>query len=468
MFIVTLENNGTVTEIHGEIEKLKSGKVVKGINSIDTFSFSLLPSNIGFNLIHDFMTLVKVYNTNKNRYEFYGRVLYSDTTMAESGLITKDVTCESYFGYMCDSQQIYVAEQNWTVIGLLRHIVNTHNSQVEAHKHFTIGEVTATDPNDNIYCGIQRENTWDTIKKKLIDVLGGEIRFRVNGETIYLDYLVEIGTTRSTKISVSRNMKSIKQEKDPSAYITRLIPLGCKLSNDSETRLDVATVNNGSIYIDDEQAIEIYGIHVGYVTWDDVTDANNLLSKGKAWLAENNKISIKYSITALDLSLLGLDVDDFEVHDYYPIENALIDVDDVARLIKKNVDVCEEIKSTIEFGENLKTLSDIQLEQAANTSTAVANVEGNLEAKIVALDNKTTQKFTVTDQDIKSINQRIETLEKAEGGVNFTTDKTLTLSEDGVLSVNTAVTVEADNTLPVTSAAVHTEIGNIDALLQTI
>ena len=54
------------------------------------------------------------------------------------------------------------------------------------------------------------------------------------------------------------------------------------------------------------------------------------------------------------------------------------------------------------------------------------------------------------------------------GGVNFTTDETLTLSPDSVLSVNTADVVEEDNTLPVTSAAVQITVGNIDELLKTI
>lgn len=54
-----------------------------------------------------------------------------------------------------------------------------------------------------------------------------------------------------------------------------------------------------------------------------------------------------------------------------------------------------------------------------------------------------------------------------EGGVAFVTDDTLTL-KDGVLGVNTAEKVEQDNTLPVTSAAVYTEVGNINALLETI
>lgn len=38
----------------------------------------------------------------------------------------------------------------------------------------------------------------------------------------------------------------------------------------------------------------------------------------------------------------------------------------------------------------------------------------------------------------------------------------------GALTVDTADAVEADNTLPVSSAAVHVEVGNIEALLATI
>lgn len=55
----------------------------------------------------------------------------------------------------------------------------------------------------------------------------------------------------------------------------------------------------------------------------------------------------------------------------------------------------------------------------------------------------------------------------AAGGSDFTTDETLKM-KNGVLSVNTAHDVEQDNTLPVTSAAVYVEVGNINALLETI
>lgn len=54
-----------------------------------------------------------------------------------------------------------------------------------------------------------------------------------------------------------------------------------------------------------------------------------------------------------------------------------------------------------------------------------------------------------------------------EGGVNFEVDETLAL-ENGILSVNRAEEPEPDNTLPITSAAVYTTVGNINALLETI
>lgn len=51
----------------------------------------------------------------------------------------------------------------------------------------------------------------------------------------------------------------------------------------------------------------------------------------------------------------------------------------------------------------------------------------------------------------------------------FKTDETLTLDpHTNVLTVNRADKAEQDNTLPITSAAVHTELGNIEVLLANI
>ena len=44
----------------------------------------------------------------------------------------------------------------------------------------------------------------------------------------------------------------------------------------------------------------------------------------------------------------------------------------------------------------------------------------------------------------------------------------LTIAEDGLLSVDVASEVDEDNTKPITSAAVFTEVGNINVLLSLI
>lgn len=78
---------------------------------------------------------------------------------------------------------------------------------------------------------------------------------------------------------------------------------------------------------------------------------------------------------------------------------------------------------------------------------------------------------SVTEKDNGKVMTVVEgkwaAAEPPESGVQFETDDTLTL-EDGMLRVNTADKVQKDNTLPVTSAAVYTEVGNINALLATI
>lgn len=461
MYIVTIENNGFITEIHGKTQKLKSGNVVKGINTIDTFSFSLLPSNAGFNSLYERKTFVRVYNTNKKRYEFQGRVLYTSPAMSDSGAITKDVVCESFLGFLCDSKQTYVDTRNWTVLELLNHIIDTHNSQLEDYKRIVIGEVTVTDKNDNLYCGIQREDTLTTIKNKLIDTLGGEIRLRVVDDVLFLDYLTQIGSVKTTPIALSRNMKSITQETDPSAYITRLIPLGAKEQGEdgteSEIRLDITTVNDGKNYIDDEQAIERFGLNVGYVEFDDVTSPAILLTKGKNWLANNNKLKVKYSITALDLSLLGLDIDDFDTHNYHPLENGLLGIDDTARINKKNIDICEEVKSTIEVGENFKTLSDIQQEQANKTNNAIASI-GQIKNDYV-----TNGKLTTTTAQLESLIQNTgESIVASVAGTYVTKE-----AEEELRQAVSAELKLLEDALNLKFTEANEEIKNVDGALQT-
>ena len=72
------------------------------------------------------------------------------------------------------------------------------------------------------------------------------------------------------------------------------------------------------------------------------------------------------------------------------------------------------------------------------------------------------------ENGLRKYNELIQEQIKNSGGTS-----TLQAGEnieivDNVISVKTAPNVEKDNTKPITSAAVYTEVGNINVLLQTI
>lgn len=76
-------------------------------------------------------------------------------------------------------------------------------------------------------------------------------------------------------------------------------------------------------------------------------------------------------------------------------------------------------------------------------------------------------KITITDANgVKTV----DVMDGVDGndGTSFTTDETLSLNENGVLSVNTAHEPDPDNTLPITAAAVAQTLGNVETLLGTI
>ena len=98
MYLVTIENNGVETvinEVSTNSNNRISWTIKQGINTINSFTFTILPNNEGYNLIQPLKTLVKVLNTKTNKYEFIGRVLSPTHSMDSNGLISKSYVCES-------------------------------------------------------------------------------------------------------------------------------------------------------------------------------------------------------------------------------------------------------------------------------------------------------------------------------------------------------------------------------------
>ena len=417
MYIVKLINGINETIIHGNIEKITNGKIKEEINAIPSFSFSIYPTNAGYQLLTPFYTKVEVYDEKHQHIAFDGRVLVVEPSMDSSGLILKRVTCEGKLAYLNDTIQEYCVPKNWTTKGLLQQILKVHNARVDVSKVINLGNVQAVDANDNIYVGIQYDSSWKTLVEKLVKKSGGEFQFRnVNG-TLYLDYLKQIGEEKSTSIVLAKNMQSITQKIDSSSLITRLYPYGAKIKakdesgNEKETeeRLSISSINGGKPYVEDAEYLSRYGVVETTQFWDDVNSFEILKSKGVAWLKENNRITVSYEIDAFDLSLIDVDSDELIVGNIYPVRNELLDIDEKLRVISRTIDVVEPHKTTLEFGSKKQTLTNIQTSiNQYVVETVEKNVKANAEITQSNIENTRKYAAEITEDAKSTVVKMVE------------------------------------------------------------
>ena len=493
MYLVTIVNNGVETvinEVSTSTDNRISGTIKQGINTINSFTFTILPNNQGYNLVNPLSSLVKVLNTKTNKYEFIGRVLSPTHSMDSNGLISKSYVCESELGYLLDTYQSYEEIHNISVKGYLERLIQAHNNNTDSSKKFVVGNVTVVNNNDSLYRYISYDTTKKNIDDDLLDKLGGELQIRYEGDTRYLDYLTEIGKVCSTEIRLAKNLQDLEQNIDVSEYCNRLVVLGAKLKvkdnegneTDTEERLTIESVNNGLKYIDDKESIAKFGVIQGQVIYDDVTEAKNLLSKGQKYLL-NQRLLVSNKVNALDLSLIGIDIDSFEVANYYPLFHGILGINDVVRVVEKSISIDNPHTNTITLGDLEKDIKKYNIqakkgyteaikiaEEASNravsvekyTTEQIYRVDGNINTIITDVGNEITNINTSlgsTSADVSSINTSISLL---EAKVNKNTTDINSITDDISL-------IKADtNIIKTDITKVKEDISNINKNIEAI
>lgn len=374
MFIVTITNGAENTIIHSDgTDRISGGKVAKSINAVDSFSFTIYPNNAGYDLLKPLTTAVKVYDESTDKDIFIGRVLKCPDSMDERGLICRKVTCEGRLGWLYDSVQPYIEYKMVGISTVLSSFLSKHNAQVGADKRIELGQVTVTASNNYTYTA-NWDKTMNVIADKLIGKFGGEIQLRDKDGKVYLDYLENIGHGTDTTIELAVNLKTISREVDETAVITRLYPLGTKLT-DSEKRLTIGSVNGGKDYIEDSALVAKYGVISGTQTWDDVTQASILKTKATAYLKSANKAKKQYKITAVDLSTIDMNFEQFELGCWYRVVNPLMEIDEDLRIIGITINLDNPEQSELTFGDKFETMTGFMTAKTKSLQTAIDDSE---------------------------------------------------------------------------------------------
>lgn len=366
---ITIKNGETVTVIHdGGIpdgERISGAKITEQVNSIPCFTFTINPENPAFTGgIEQLVTKVTAKDLDTGDYVFIGRVLGITDSMDEDGRLSKAVTCEGELGYLCDSvQEPRDISSGMLSTSVLSDVIAAHNAIADSDRRFYVGDCELMGFPEG--CGYDWGNTFDTLKWLFVDCLGGEIRLRYEGGKRYIDFAKQFGEKSDTQIRLSENMRSISRVKDISGLITRLYPLGAVMSGGARLDLVASALSGGKTYIEDAELVSKYGVICGIKFYDDIhgegetlhSGALRLYRKAIADFEQMTAQSWTYTVSALDLSYINADYDNFKLYNSYRAVNPLADIDENIRVTGRTINLDEPWLSELTFGERTTSLS---------------------------------------------------------------------------------------------------------------
>lgn len=322
-----------------------------------------------------------------------GAMAYFNDSVIRPFIFPDDFTSDS--GYR-------EAETSGNVIEFfLSWLISQHNSQVQEFQKFKLGKVTVTDENNYLSrSSADYAKTWETLKSKLFNSeLQGYLCIRYEEDGNYIDYLSDFDLTNIQRINFGENLLDIKSKSSASAVCSAIIPLGAKMkdidkASDDESRLNISNEDDGNVSEDivkigdtlySQKAVDEYGWIYAQpkdTTWDDVTKANNLLTKGVEYLSKTaTKLTNTIDITAIDLHASDAEVEAFRIYRHVLVNSKPHDHEGQYRLTKLDIDILNPQNTKITLGDTKQSMTDINrgkqqtLEEKVQTITVQTSTQ---------------------------------------------------------------------------------------------
>ena len=292
-----------------------------------------------------------------------------------------DVYCEGQLAFFCDSMVQPFAYKG-SVKDFLQFIINTHNACVDGKRTFHLGNVTVTDPDNNgilVRSSDSALSCWEIITSRLIEPLGGYLLVRKENETYYIDYLAELTNRNNQVVQFGTNLLNLDEHIDTEDIVTVLYPFGAKIGDDGENengydkyqeepegsgitlwhgnRVTVREANGGKMYVEDQAGVETWGKIWGTNVWDDVTLPTNLLQKAQQWLADRIKSTTEITLSAIDLHLIDVEMDDIRIGDLVRVKSTAHHMDQYMPCYKMHIEPGAPDKNEITLGMTTESLT---------------------------------------------------------------------------------------------------------------
>lgn len=419
-------------------------------NAAGTLTFVMLPEHPLYSALHKMRTRIDVRQDDEIIWR--GRVLETESDFYRQ----KTVTCEGELTYLVDSvlHPYKLADYDGTAAGLFRLYLTRHNEAVSEAQQFQIGNVDIETLSSVENTGYG--NTWDEISDNLIDIHGGFLRVRYDGETRYLDWTKESGTSCGQVIRFGENLLDLSEYVSASEVVTCLIPY----AGQSGSQITIKSVNDGKDYIEDAAGIALYG-RIWGVTEFDTKDASTLLEMAKENLHKRLKETITITISAVDLHLLDVNAESFRVGDKVRVVSPPHGIDAEYTCTAISLDLVNPDQSEYTFG----TPETGMASTTAATSKAVEVVDTSVEYLRQIVSDQNTH-LLITDGLITAYTQKtnentntLNTVQTTLDGMNGTLTSYVSLTDQHTQEITTV-----KQTMDAMSGVIETKVSKGDVV----
>ena len=356
---------------------------------------------------------------------------------------------EGSLSYLTDSYVPKVKVEE-TIRALFTRYVNEHNSRVEDYKKFTVGQITI-DNADTEKVKVDNDGyryTSDAIQNDLIDSYGGYLRTRYENGVRYLDYLKDYGHKTTQTIEYKKNLIDFALEVNPEDVFTYLIPTG-------DSNLKINDVNNGKDYIEVEGAKAKWGNKYLLKSFSGISDASTLLKEAKQYIKNHyEELPESLEITAIDLKLLGVNVESIHVGDVVRVTSTPngVDKDYTCSAISYNLSQFGKTKYTL--GKPKQDFTKKYNQNSSSTSSAINDTNSSLgrtNGRLSETQSKLEKYITATDDTLALMHENIllnarnieANAEQIELNATLDTDKFTQVSVE-LDAINAALKLKAE------------------------
>ena len=331
--------------------KVVNPKLVMEDCAAGSLTMALPPSNKAYGTIARLTTDIRVDKDGKELWS--GRVLSESKDFWNNRILV----CEGELAFFNDSTQPPKEYAGLSIRAFMSDLIAVHNSKVPANRRFAIGAVTVEDT-DFPTRYTNHEKTIELFNA-LVEQYGGHLRIRKENGVRYVDYLKDYPDTCSQLIQFGSNLIEFTRNWDSTEFATVLVPLGGRLDKSPIDALDayltVESVNNGSMYIQSDEAVAAFGWIEKVVTWDRVTDPAVLLKKGKAYLSDLQFDNMELELTALDLHYLDVNYEAVKLLDEIRVISRPHGLDKQFPVTKLEIPLDSPEKTQFTLGDSVKT-----------------------------------------------------------------------------------------------------------------